>query len=327
MRKLATIQLVSEIKPIEGADMICAYRINGWWVVDKKGQYHVGTPVIYCEVDSWIPHTLAPFLSKGKEPRVFEGIPGERLRTVRLKGQVSQGILFSVSLAGSQWALGDDVSELLGIQKWERPMNAQLAGQMRGNFPPEIPKTDQERIQNIRYDDYLGIEYEITEKLHGSSCTFYLDKENEFHVCSRNWDIKPDANNAYWKIAYKHNLEEKMKENGLQGYAIQGELCGEGINGNNYKLGLEFFVFDVFVVDTGYVRPISRRHFINALGLNHVPLIHTCHLLKESVEELLKWADGKSVLADCKREGFVYKALNSSQTFKVVSNDWLLKYE
>ena len=334
MRQLATIRRIEEVSPIQGADLIVAYRVDGWWVVDKKDQYQVGDLVVYCEVDSWIPHELAPFLSKGKEPRVFEDVPGERLRTVRLKGQLSQGLFLKPAdvMDAKQFTLagiGGDVSELLGIQKWEPALPAQLAGQVRGNFPQEIPKTDQARVQNIRNFEqtHHGELYEVTEKLHGSSCTFYLDNEDVFHVCSRNWDLKPDENNAYWKAAIKYNVEAKMKRLGLNGYAIQGELCGEGINGNNYKLGLDFFVFDIYIVGEGYASPYSRHCLAERLGLKHVPVVVSALQLLDSKEELLRKADGQSYIADCKREGYVYKSHSSDKTFKVVSNAWLLKYE
>ena len=352
MRALATLRKIAEVRPIEGADMIVAYRVDGWWVVDKINAYRVNDPVVFCEVDSWVPHELAPFLSKGKEPRVFEGVRGERLRTVKLKGQLSQGLLLRPSdldefipvyyNASDRHALrvytdiddfvefyeGDDVSEVLGIKKWEPTLPAQLAGQVEGHFPQEIPKTDQERVQNIRnFSEYQGERYEITEKLHGSSCTFYLDNDDIFHVCSRNWDLKPDENNAYWKAAIKYNAAFEMKRLGLNGYAIQGELCGEGINGNNYKLGLEFFAFDVYKVGEGYLEAFERHDLIEKLGMKHVPIMSTLHRLTDSADALLQQADGKSTIADCKREGFVYKSHQSDKTFKVVSNAWLLKYE
>lgn len=97
-RKLASVQKIAEIKPIEGADRIVAYRINGWWVVDSKDKYEVGDYVVFCEVDSWIPHELAPFLSKGKEPREFEGVKGERLKTQKFKNQVSQGLILPMEV-------------------------------------------------------------------------------------------------------------------------------------------------------------------------------------------------------------------------------------
>lgn len=157
-RKLASVRKVTDILPIPDADAIeCAIVGGGWPVVVKKGEFQVGDLAIYFEIDSWIPHELAPFLSKGKEPREYNGVKGERLKTVRLRGQLSQGLLLHISLKlnldfsyhvtaferGLQE--GDDVTELLGIQKWEAPVPACLAGQVRGNFPSFLVKTDQER--------------------------------------------------------------------------------------------------------------------------------------------------------------------------------------
>ena len=156
MRKLASIQKVAEIKPIPDADRIEAYRINGWWVVDQKGKYQVGDLVVYIEPDAWVPHSLAPFLCRGKEPREYNGIPGEKLRTIRLKKQLSQGLLLPVDVLpfddydeGQElsefYFVGHNVTDMLGIQKWEPAENPHLAGQMKGYFPSFIPKTDQER--------------------------------------------------------------------------------------------------------------------------------------------------------------------------------------
>lgn len=153
-RQLATIRRIAEVNLIEGADKIVAYRVDGWWVVDQKDRYQIGDLVVYLEVDSWVPFEVAPFLTKGKEPREFEGVKGERLKTIRLKGQLSQGLLLPLTHAfndGDGCVLlkdevvqeGDDVTELLGVIKWEKPMSAQLAGMARGNFPSFIPKTDQ----------------------------------------------------------------------------------------------------------------------------------------------------------------------------------------
>ena len=326
MRKLASIQKIHSVKQIIGADNIVVYGIQGWWVVDSKDKYEVGDYVVFCEVDSWIPHELAPFLSKGKEPREFEGVKGERLKTVRLRGQISQGLILPIP--DSFIKLEDtDCTDALGIRKWERPIPAQLRGLIKGNFPSEIPKTDQERVQNIKIEEYVGQSYEVTEKLHGSSMTCFLAENGEFHVCSRNLDLKFDENNAYWKAAAKFNVEGKMRAAGLAGVAIQGELCGEGINGNNYRVGLEWFVFDVYVVGEGYMSPKQRRTLINSLGLKHVPVVSVDSQLTQDIPTLLEMANGKSYIAECLREGFVYKSEDGSKSFKVISNEWLCRYE
>jgi RNA ligase (TIGR02306 family) len=335
MRKLATLREIDEILPIEGADAIEVAVVGGWKVVVKKGEFKPGMRAVYCEIDSWIPTKLAPYLSKGKEPREFEGIKGERLRTIKLRGQLSQGLLLNLDLAlpfTNSFQIGDDVSEVLGIVKWEKPMNAQLAGVCKGNFPSLIPKTDQERVQNLKSEIRAAFEsgllFEVTEKMEGSSMTCYLI-DGEFGVCSRNMDLKRDENNSFWKVAVEDNIENKMREYGvISDWAIQGELIGPGIQGNIYKLSKpEFRVFDVYNIQAGdYLKPVYRRDLISRMGLNHVPVITVGKDLGTgTMDELLEWAEGESVLAKTEREGIVFKQENGGMTFKAISNKYLLK--
>jgi RNA ligase (TIGR02306 family) len=336
MRKLATIRVIDELNPIEGADAIECAVVGGWKVVVKKGEYAVGDPAVYLEIDSWVPTELAPFLSKGKEPREFEGIKGERLRTVKLRGQLSQGLLlpYDVIAEYGMVAEGDDVTEFLGIIKWERPMNAQLAGMARGNFPTQIPKTDQERVQNLKNEIAGAVEselqFEITEKLEGSSMTVYKIGDT-FGVCSRNLDLKEEGGTTFWEVARRDNIEEKM--NAIDEYwqfAIQGELIGPGIQGNIYKLSKPMFmVFDVYDITNGkYLAPKDRRDLIQRMGLNHAPvLLVDKDLGVGSIDEILTWAEGKSVMGDIvgpEREGIVFKEVNGGMTFKAISNKYLL---
>ena len=130
-----------------------------------------------------------------------------------------------------------------------------------------------------------------------------------------------------WKAAVKFDVERKMRAAGLAGVAIQGELCGAGINGNNYRVGLEWFVFDVYVVGEGYMSPKQRRTLINSLGLKHAPVVSVDSQVTQDIPELLEMANGKSYIAECLREGFVYKSENGQKSFKVISSDWLLKYD
>jgi len=335
-RKLATIRKIQEVKPITGADKICAYRVDGWWVVDQVGKYTVGDLVVYLEVDSWVSTEIAPFLSKGKEPREYEGVKGERLRTIRLKGQLSQGLLLpphEVIGCGCYTFLkeGEDVTEWLGILKWERPINAQLAGLIRGNFPPEIPKTSQERIQNLtrEFEDLKKYTWVATEKLDGTSCTFYLDKEGEFHVCSRNLDLKRDENNLYWKMAIDLDIESRMRANDLFGVALQGEVVGEGVQGNQYKCKPRFYLFDVYRVGVNYLSYDELRSLAKKLEIERVPFIMEGNIFRhDTIEDLLTFAEGESRLNDSQREGLVYQCLeHPEKSFKVISNAWLLGNE
>jgi len=332
MRKLAKIVEIDALLPIEGADAIECAVVGGWKVVTKKGEYKVGSRAVYCEIDSWIPHKLAPFLSKGKEPREFEGIQGERLKTIKLRGQLSQGLLLNLDDVipwTNSYQIDEDVSEVLGIIKWEKPINAQLAGICKGNFPTLIPKTDQERVQNLTKEIAVaqGSVYEVTEKLEGSSMTCYLIS-GEFGVCSRNMDLKRDENNSFWQVAIRNDIENLMRQRG-DNIAIQGELIGPGIQGNIYKLSKpEFFVFDVYDIQEGsYITPDLRRAIITGMGLNHVPVLESNFKLETDVEGLLTKAEGHSVLGDItgpEREGLVFKQVNGGMTFKAISNKYLL---
>lgn len=336
-RKLATIRKISDIKLIPNADSICGYLIDGWIVVDSIGKYEKDQLVVFLEVDSFVPHELAPFLSKGKEPREFEGVKGERLRTVKLRGQISQGLLLpipedTIKGAGHLVAEGLDLTEHLGILKWERPMNAQLAGMARGNFPALVPKTDQERIQNLTrsFEQYQLDSWSITEKLDGSSCTFYLDDEDVFHVCSRNLDLKEDEANSFWKVARKFQVEDIMRRNFMKGMAIQGEMIGEGIQGNQYKTQLDFYVYDMYNTHTGqYILPVQLKAACERIGLKHVPIIvESTDIKEQSIQSILDFAEGKSLLNGSNREGVVFKSNTvHDRSFKSISNSWLLKNE
>jgi len=344
MRKLAKIVKIDELNPIEGADAIECAVVGGWKVVAQKGLYNVGDLAVYFEIDSWIPHELAPFLSKGKEPREFEGVKGERLKTIKLRGQLSQGLLMPLAEINKffevtpHWSEDEDLTEILNIQKWEKPINAQLAGVCKGNFPSLIPKTDQERVQNLKKEIAgvieAGVAFEITEKLEGSSMTCYLI-DGVFGVCSRNMDLKPTAENAFWQTAVREDVEERMREEfGLADFAIQGELVGPGIQGNIYTLKeTRFFVFDIYDIRRGvYVDPITRRSMVASMGLDHVPVLAYQAQLRDTlgindVDGILAFAEGKSVIGDItgpEREGIVFKEINGGFTFKAISNKYLL---
>ena len=331
MRKMASIRKIDSIRPIPGADAIECARVGGWDVVIKRGEFQAGDLAVYCEIDSWIPNELAPFLSKGSEPRLYSGVLGERLRTVKLRGQVSQGLLLPLepTCANIESRLfeGLDVSAPLNIQKWEAPIPAQLAGDVRGAFPSFIPKTDQERIQNLteEFDTWRDLKWEVTEKLDGSSMTVY-HKDGDFGVCSRNWNLTESESNSLWQQARRYNLPEILAREG--NLAVQGEIIGEGIQGNPYRIrGQDFFVFDVFDIDQQrYLTPVEREAFVTRAGLRHVPiLLRDFSDLTKGVEGILIAAEGKSQLnKDTEREGIVFKS-GGVVSFKAISNKFLLK--
>jgi len=339
MRKMASVRRIDAVNPIPDADAIEVATVGGWRVVIKKGEFAPGDLAVYCEIDSWIPNDLAPFLSKGSEPREYNGVRGERLRTVKLRGQVSQGLLLPLEPTCenivSELFEGLDVSVPLNIQKWEAPIPAQLAGEVRGMFPSVIPKTDQERVQNLtaEFAEWTGnaSTWEVTEKLDGSSMTVYVFDDDE-GVCSRNLNLRETAGNSLWTVARRNDLLDKIRHT-KRNLALQGELIGEGIQGNPYKLrGQEFYLFDIYDIDSGrYLNPNERRSLAVSLNILHVPVIaHGAKFLDtlgiQTVAELLTFAEGKSVLMDkTEREGLVFKCHEEAVSFKGISNKFLLK--
>lgn len=334
-REMATIRSIISIDTIPGADAIEVATVDGWKVVVKKSEYNVGDVVIYCEIDSFIPHSIAPFLTKaGQYPREYEGIEGQPLRTVKLRGQLSHGLILPMSCLtnyGSDLEIGDDVSATLGIIKYEPPIDAHLSGLVKGAFPSSIPKTDEERIQNLtaRWDDLQTYSYEVTEKLEGSSCTIAI-VNGEFMVCSRNLNLKEDEYNTFWKAARNLDIENKLRILNLDNIAIQEELVGEGIEGNIYEIkGHMFYVYNFYSVTDGrYTNPNNRAKMCNELGLNHVPVIKLMFnpgIL--SINDMINLADGQSVVNPKKlREGLVYKRVDGQEHFKTISNKYLLKH-
>lgn len=334
MRKLASIRKIADIRPIPDADAIEVAVVDGWKVVVKKGEYSVGDLAVYLEIDSWVPTELAAFLSKGQEPREYNGVRGERLRTVKLRGQVSQGLLLGLdALNGSEGIFGPaeegfDATEVLGIQKWEPVLPAQLQGQVRGMFPTSlIPKTDQERIQNCfpEIEAKGAVTYEVTMKLDGTSCTIFR-WEGELRVCSRNLELKiNDENRDNTLVAMAIKIGDRIPN----GIALQGEIWGESIQGNKENIkGQRFSVFDMFDIKKHeYIPPSMRRHFCETRGIDHVTVLVTACKAPDSVDEGLALADGPSIHAKL-REGIVYKCNeDTSFSFKIISNEWLVRHK
>ena len=337
-RKLATIRQINNLKPIPNADLIEVAVIDGWEVVVKKGEFNVNDLCVYFEIDSWIPTELAPFLSKGKEPKEYKGIKGERLKTIKLKGQISQGLALPIDQYTEMCAsVGDDLTENLNILKWEPEIPAQLAGKLEGNFPYYIPKTDQERIQNyIRNMPLTVNQWEVTEKLDGSSMTVYrardiakMDGGHRMGVCSRNYELKlEDTSNAFVSTALKLQLFDKLHAYNLN-VALQGELIGPGIQKNPYELSeLKYYIYDIFDIDKQrYYLPAKRQALCSILQLKHVPVFANYETdSRTTVSELLTFAEGLSHLNPrTQREGLVFKNVINNESFKAISNAWLLK--
>jgi len=351
MRKLASIQRIIDIKPIENADNIELATVLGWHVViAKKDNFHIGDLVVYIEIDSILP----------KENPAFAFLEGRRLRTKKLRGVYSQGIVFHIDTLfdNNNFKEGDDVTKQLGIIKYEPEPEVYkekknnkwymkfkigrwfwkkfLYKPSKKSFPFWIPKSDEIRIQvlNDIIEQYQGLECEFTEKVDGSSITFWLDEKGKLHVCSRNYEIL-DHEDVYYKTASK--LIDNMKKTYAE-TIFQGELLGPKIQGNKYKLkDYKILVYNVGKKNNlwSYYSPHEVSVILKSINIEQVPILGTCTIT--NVDDLVKLSEGKSKLANIQREGIVVRPLNnikidsrfpgSRLSFKVINPKFLLKYE
>lgn len=339
MRKLVTVRTIDEVAPIPEADAIVRARIGGWDVVTKKDEFKPGDLCVYFEIDSFLPETDYRFQFLMKNKITWNGHNGARLKTVKLRGQISQGLAlpaaeFPEIMQEFNGTVQDqDFSELLNVLKWEPVIPAQLAGKIRGNFPHFIPKTDQERAQNIVNDIFYDLDrkYEVTVKLEGSSMTVYKN-DSDFGVCSRNLSIKTDnLENAFVALAHKLELPDHLSND----YALQGELMGPGVQGNIEGFTENrFYVYDVWDIRAQrYLDCHERVEYITNLmsltpEIKHVPIIGIFSLRElgiETIDDLIAYADGPSINFKY-REGVVFKEVDRpSVSFKVISNKYLMK--
>lgn len=344
MRKLASIRVISELKPIEGADFLQLAIVDGWQCVVRKGEFTVGQKVVYFEIDSWVPYLFAPFLMKDGKIRTFNGVEGDRIRTIKLRGQLSQGLVIPIPLDVEKAGLlaeGDDVTELLGVQKYERELPASLQGMAKGSFPSFIRKTDQERIQNMKrnFEKWKeeNVWFEVTTKLDGSSMTVYC-KDGQTGVCSRNLELKVEENpdNTFVKTMIDRSIHTALKkycESSNSNLALQGELMGPGIQGNREGFtAFKFFLYDIYDIDQQkYLDPVERMliyvDLVENFGMDieHVPIVNLMTLEQfDSIDEVLSFAEGESI-NNSVREGLVFKSEDGQISFKAISNTFLLK--
>ena len=301
---------------------------------------------VYFEVDSFLP--IAPeyeFLRASSYRKTDIMGEGFRLRTMKFRGQISQGLLLPVAAfpeIPSDVELGTDVTEQLGIRRWEIEERITTGGTMIGTLPYDVPHTDETRVQAEPdlIQDFSGLEYYISTKMDGSSHSVSVD-ENGFHVTGHNYEYKDDGNSPFYELVKSVGLQQKMEsfavENGLKAFTIQGELCAPGIQKNRLKLTKpEWYVFTIR--ENGKRAGLERMlEICDRLQLNRVPIEEVGIDLPRkypTVEALLERADGNYPNGG-KKEGIVIRPtepvycerIGAELSMKVVSNKYLLKSE
>ena len=344
MRKLASIQRVWKIESIDGADRIELAHVLGWQCVVNKGQFQPMDIAVYFEIDSFLPiRDEFEFMRSSSYKKTDIMGEGFRLRTMRFRGQISQGMLLPVSQfpeIPKDADVGDDVTELLGVRKWEIEERATTGGTVIGTLPYDIPHTDETRVQEEPelIQAFAGLEYYISTKMDGSSHSIGID-ESGFHVTGHNYEYKDDGSSSFYKLVkareYQAKMEDYMKALGLKTLAIQGELCAPGIQQNRLRLAKpEWYVFTIR--ENGKRVCLKRMlQICEALDITPVPIEEVDTDLPSkypTVEALLARADGEYPNGG-KKEGIVIRPtepvfcplISASLSMKVVSNKYLLK--
>ena len=336
MRKLASIEKITNIKPHFNAGSLEIATILGWQCVVRKGEFKPQDMCVFFRIDSLVPiKEWSKFLEDKNKPD-----KPARLKTIRLRGEISQGLAVPISILeglDTSGEEGEDLTELLGIKKYEPPIPACLNGEVSGARPSCVSKTDEDRIQAFPdlIQEFQGKLVYISQKIDGISGSF-AQIDDDFHVCGRNWCYKYDQNNTYWKVCEKYEIQKKLKalrQEAGKNYAIQGECYGEGIQKNRLKIkGQDLAVFNVIDLDDKRALGFYEfKEFCDRFQLQTVPILQIVKFEWKSIDELLDLAKGKYSSGKI-QEGIVIRpvhefysnVLNGRASFKIINNDFLL---
>ena len=352
-RKLASVQIIKNLEPIEGRDRIELATVLGWKVIVGK-EFSIGDKCVYIEIDSVLPDR--PEFEQARKR-------SNRIRTMKMAGVYSQGIVYPMSIlpSGKEWQEGEDVTEILGITKydeyaeddieiphmpkkpnynvlqrfWYRIFGFPKRKNKSDGFPSIITKTDEVRIQNIPEALNYKEPVIVTEKVDGCSMSAVLEHvgwfgREKFTLASRNRSLSKD-NSHYWKAAERYDLQEKMslmlEENGGRWIAIQGEVAGPSIQKNPYRLTeVDFYIFNI-IDESGRWGTEKMMNFCYRYGLQTVPIIDTNYILPNTVDGMLQYATNKSLIdPTVLREGVVIRSKDGKKSFKAVSPEYLIKH-
>lgn len=355
-RQLATVQMILDIQPIANADKLEVATVRGWHVVvSKEDRFKKGDKVVYIEIDSVCP---------AKEPFMFLEKRKFRVKTIKLRGQVSQGLIMPMNILNKDYPVGTDVTEKLGITKFDQEAMAEsndvpttrhkypkwlmrwswfrnlFVRNTTVKFPDWIPKTDETRIQNLtnEFEQWKadGVVFTGTYKVDGCSSTFYIDSKNRFGVCSRNKLVLPDSiNKQYWYVAKKYDLEKKFKafkkEWHVDHMYIQGEIIGAKIQGDKYKVGSDYQlkVYNL-VIDNIIYNYKEIKEVCGNMGLPIVDIAYEPFKIEHdwTTDTMVEMAKGKSFLnPSIQREGVVFRSHDYSVSFKAINPDFLIKFD
>lgn len=355
MRKLASVERIWKVEPIEGADRIELVHVLGWQCVANKGQFQPGDLAVYFEIDSFLPiREEFEFLRSSSYKNSDIMGEGFRLRTQKFRGQISQGLVLPLSVfpeLDPDTPVGTAVANKLGVKKWEIEERATTGGTVMGPLPYCVPRTDENRIQNEPdlLTDFAGLEYYITTKMDGSSHSIAID-EDGVHVTGHNFEYKDDGSSAFYEFVKKSGYLERIqkfyeidrernwignKDVEVHSFVVQGEFCAPGIQRNRLKLTKpEWYVFTIIVNG----QRVDMYEMVNACQSMNIPTVPIEEIDNDlpskypTVESLLARADGQYPNGGPK-EGIIIRPttpvycerIGAPLSMKVINNKYLLR--
>ena len=312
----------------------------GWNVVITKGEFKLGERVVYVETDSLLPDKPEFAFMKSQKGKM------KPVMAKKIRGVMSQGLIFPVSIIAnnSDYNVGDDVTKVIGVIKYDPPEVVNYGVSPRvGSIPQCIEHTDEERIQSYEAIELIkGKSFVVTEKVDGTSFTCYI-LDGHVGICTHHNEVSKTEPSVYQQIYKAYDLENSMKKVrdsvGFD-FAIQGEIYGQSIQANKYQLkGIDLAVFNVINFENG--EQYLPNHTITVmLGLETVPFIDFQFTIPSDIandkliDMLVERAKGKSILNPAhEREGLVFrmnefdrKSLNTQRqriSFKAINPNFL----
>ena len=381
-RALAYIVKVDDITPIDGADNIELAHVGGWNVIIRKQEFSIGESAVFFEIDSKLPEKewsefLRPKHFKVKTYKLNKfGVVGQGLllstdilpegTSIEINTDVTDvlGVTYAVKEDNRRKANHDPNAKYKNMasrhkklvkykwfrwlmkREWGKKLLFVFLGKQKDKpkqWPSWIKKTDEERIENMTWVLKDKEPFVVTEKIDGTSTTFFLDntkRKSEFGVCSRNvrqmdekqenYHTTEDVGNVYWEMAFKYNvkdaLEKIAKEHNVKQLVLQGETYGASVQGNPYKIDERRFAAFNLIFDGVRLGSVEAKKTLDAYDIPFVPIIDENYVLPDDFEEFKLSADGMSTINNkCRQEGYVYRKVDGSLSFKNVSREFLLK--
>jgi len=326
---LATIQKIQGIRVHSNSDNLELADVLAWQVVVKKGEFRPGDLVVYICTDTVLPAENPNFQ--------FLASKKYRINPIRLRGEASAGICFPLSIlpADRQYNEADDVTELIGVKHYEKPVPAELSGKVAGSFPGYLKKTDEDNLRSYPelLNEFTGRDCYITLKMDGSSGTWFIGTDGQFGVCSRNLQLEESDTNGFWKMAKKYDLKNKLLQY-FEGksIALQGEVCGPGIQHNKIGLPeLQMYAFTLYnPTDRKYLGYDALVDFCTKMDVPMVPLIRLTSTFNLTIPELVEIANTLKYPNGTPAEGMVLrpkisvfsKTINTELSAKIMNENY-----